>query len=298
MTFGGFCGIFKKKYALEGFTVKKMLLFCIIMLQLSLFSGCNSSPFTSLYDEVGLYFIQGIGSITESEAEAFAKISGYDMMVDSFTNELTVYDVQNNAVDIVFENDIVVGVEYRDYKKQISFSLESGRFKIVDLSAEVVKEVSSLAECETYLFGRDSGVTVPGVFTSYTTASTTISGSNIQMDNADSIKYFSLCYGELKDIKETEGIIVIKAKIDPSYSNNSTINQNYYNIEDIIKNQGGNGFNEIQYWAVADMTDGSESKVISFTLSSDVIQKIADGEIAANSIGNYADDLFIHQSLR
>ncbi len=91
--------------------------------------------------------------------------------------------------------------------------------------------------------------------------------------------------------------LVIKAKIESSYDNKATVDQNYYNIEDIIKNQGGDKYTEIQYWAVADMTDGSEQKVVSFTVSESVIKQIANNEIVTNQMGSYVDDLFIHASL-
>lgn len=107
-----------------------------------------------------------------------------------------------------------------------------------------------------------------------------------------------LLYGKLLNRTETDDTLVIKAKITPSYNNEATINQNYYNVEHIIKNKGGENFTEIQYWAVADMSDGTEQKVVSFTVSKYVINMIAKGDIAANQMGNLVDDLFIHASLR
>lgn len=92
-------------------------------------------------------------------------------------------------------------------------------------------------------------------------------------------------------------IVVIKAKITPSYSNKSTIDQNYYNVEGFIKNDNGIEYDEIQYWAVADITDDSEEKVMSFTIDKELIQKIYDNEIVANQIGNFVDDLWILPSL-
>ena len=76
-----------------------------------------------------------------------------------------------------------------------------------------------------------------------------------------------------------------------------TIDQNYHNVEDLIKNQGCDKFDEIQYWAVADMTDGSESKVISFTVDSDLIQKIKTSAVVAIQMGDYVSDLYILPSL-
>ncbi|MCM1231096.1 MAG: hypothetical protein NC489_13290 [Ruminococcus flavefaciens] len=93
------------------------------------------------------------------------------------------------------------------------------------------------------------------------------------------------------------GPLVIKAKITSSLTNELTINQNYINVADVILNQGGNNFDEIQYWAVADMADGSESKVIQFTLDKKAIDGIYNGNIVDIELGDYVDDLWILPSL-
>lgn len=108
----------------------------------------------------------------------------------------------------------------------------------------------------------------------------------------------SLKHGELLDVTTIAGPLVIKAKISPSFTNELTINQNYMNVADVILNQGGNQFDEIQYWAVADMTDGSESKVISFTLDKNTIDGIYNGNIIDIQLGDYVTDLWILPSLQ
>ncbi len=65
-----------------------------------------------------------------------------------------------------------------------------------------------------------------------------------------------------------------------------------------MKNQGGDTYKEIQYWAIADIQDGSKSKVVSFTINKDVIDMIANGSIPGNMIMSYATDVWILQSLR
>lgn len=111
----------------------------------------------------------------------------------------------------------------------------------------------------------------------------------------------SLKFGQLLDVKYDGGVdgntLVIKAKIEPSMTNKMTIDQNYFNVEDIILNKGGSSYNEIQYWAVADMTSGDESKVISFKLDKSLIDKIKNKEVAANRLGEYAIDLWVLLSL-
>lgn len=111
----------------------------------------------------------------------------------------------------------------------------------------------------------------------------------------------SILHGELlsANISDVDGkILVIKAKIKSSYSNKATVDQNYYNVADIIRNQNGNIYDSIDYWAVADMTDGDEAKVISFTVDKKTIQKVYNYQIADNQLGDYVTDLWIHQSLK
>lgn len=109
----------------------------------------------------------------------------------------------------------------------------------------------------------------------------------------------TLEFGELISVNNgSEGVVVVKAKIEPSYNNEATINQNYYSVCDLIKNHGFDTYSELQYWAVADMNDGSESKVISFTLNSNTIKNVYNGSIVENQLGDYVDDLYILPSLK
>lgn len=109
---------------------------------------------------------------------------------------------------------------------------------------------------------------------------------------------YTLKFGQLLDEYINEDTLVIKAKIEPSYKNSATINQNGFNVEDIVKNQGGDQFKEIQYWAVADMSDGSEDKVISFTLNEELIESIKNGNTVGNQIVDKAQDVWILPSLQ
>lgn len=104
-------------------------------------------------------------------------------------------------------------------------------------------------------------------------------------------------YGEQLSLIETGDICVLKYKIETQSTSKLTINQNYYTIVSFIMDGGGDQYSEIQYWAVADMRDGTESKVISFTVPGKVIQSIADGRITANKLGDYVEELWILPSL-
>lgn len=116
-------------------------------------------------------------------------------------------------------------------------------------------------------------------------------------NDSDQISY-NVTNGVLVEATETsDNGLVIKAKIEPSYSNKATINQNYHNVEDIVKNQGGDKYEYIDYWAVAEMKDGSEGKVISFKVSKDLIQSIVGERVFAIELGDYVDDLWVLPSL-
>lgn len=120
-------------------------------------------------------------------------------------------------------------------------------------------------------------------------------------ESGETEKSYTLEHGELVSAVVNDfgdgPILVVKAKISSSYNNAATVDQNYYNVEDLVKNQGCADFHEIQYWAVADMSDGSEQKVVSFTVSAELIRQISDGSVPANKLGDYVADLFIHSSL-
>lgn len=118
-----------------------------------------------------------------------------------------------------------------------------------------------------------------------------------QAADQDEAAGYSLEYGELLDVNENDGVLVVKAKITPQSSDKLTIDQNYYNVDDLIQSQDCDKFDEIQYWAVADMSDGSEQKVISFAVDKSLIDQIAGGNFPTNTMGDYVTDLWIHQSL-
>lgn len=109
---------------------------------------------------------------------------------------------------------------------------------------------------------------------------------------------YSLQYGELLSMNNSIGsTAVIKAKIEPNLTNRLTIIQNYFNVCDLIQNQGLDVFQKIEYWAVADLTSGKEGKVISFTVPKAVIDRVAKGNIPENKLGDYVQDLWILPSL-
>ncbi len=105
-------------------------------------------------------------------------------------------------------------------------------------------------------------------------------------------------YGETESVMIMGNTMTIKAKIEASLTDKMTVDQNYYNVDDIIHNQNGNQFHKIRYWAVADMQDGSTSKVIQFDLDKNTITAISNGNILPIEMGEYVSNLWLLPSLR
>lgn len=176
-------------------------------------------------------------------------------------------------------------------------SVESSKAESSEESSKVESEVKSSTESLTKVESSDESSDTESNYEE----NSTLNQQSKLPTKINNNYLFNLKHGKLMsaiDPNNDGKTLVIKAKIKPSYSNKTTISQNYFNVADIIKNQGANSFETIDYWAVADMTDGSEEKVVSFTLDSYTIQNIYDGNIVDNLIGEYATDLWVHQSLR
>lgn len=111
-----------------------------------------------------------------------------------------------------------------------------------------------------------------------------------------------ITYGDLVDFTENvidgKNICVMKVKIEASLTKGMTVDQNYHNIEHFITEAGGDQYDSIDYWAIADMEDGSENKVISFTVPKDTIDKVKSGDLAAIQLSDYVDNLYILPSLQ
>ncbi len=104
--------------------------------------------------------------------------------------------------------------------------------------------------------------------------------------------------GEILEVIYNGTDLVVKQKINAQLTNKMTIDQNYYNACEIIRSLGGAEIHDLQYWAVADMRDGSEGKVISFTVPAATVKIIQTQEFPDNTLGNYVTDLWILPSLK
>jgi len=119
-------------------------------------------------------------------------------------------------------------------------------------------------------------------------------------DTVTESKPIKLNFGDILDIaynKESE-TVVLKVKIKSNLTKDLTVKQNYMNAWEFIKAYTDVKYKELTYWAVADMTDGTESKVIQFTVPEDAINNVLNGSILENQLGDHVTDLFLHPSLR
>lgn len=259
-------------------------------------TGCSGSKIPSLYQMITTEFVNGIGSTSLEEIKSYAESNSLKFE----KNTDNIYKISNGGkwdASFYFSYDKLLVLSFQEVKSERSIHISQSTISFTN-GEDVTKYYDTLADCEKYVFGAVSGTDYT-VEKRETSSSPTQSSISSKPSNGNSSSLgISLRYGKLLSKNVNGTTLVIKAKIEPSYSNKATVDQNYYNIEDFVKKQGGTKYKEIQYWAVADMSNGSEQKVISFTVSENVIKKIANDEIVANQMGNYVDDLFIHASLR
>ncbi|WP_432629025.1 hypothetical protein [Brotaphodocola sp.] len=107
-----------------------------------------------------------------------------------------------------------------------------------------------------------------------------------------------LKHGTLLDVTTSGGTIVLKAKITSSLTKRLTTQSCFFDVYEAIQTYNLNQYDELQYWAVADMTNGSEQKVISFTITKDVLENVANGTIIENQLIDNASDVWLSPALQ
>ncbi|MCR5685705.1 MAG: hypothetical protein K6G81_09870 [Lachnospiraceae bacterium] len=100
-------------------------------------------------------------------------------------------------------------------------------------------------------------------------------------------------FGELKSVVTNGAVAIVSVKITPSLTREMTIEQNYFNVDDLIKNKGYDVFDEIEYYAFADTIQGDQVKVISFTVPKRTIELSKDEKIMGTMLADYVNDLWI-----
>lgn len=264
------------------------------------------------YDEVTTkeIFIEKINTIQEISTDLLDKISGFEKNIENNSFKDAVILIKNMASNIYNSSEEILDSLAEKNQSKLNDGLEKYVNSALPLLTGELNNSMILAKNE--VFGLQEEVPeieeydVSGMIkeAKHNYSTLAVDGDiNLAEGNVDSAsnldnREFTIKHGEFLSANINEDILVIKAKIEPSLTNKLTISQNGFNVEDIIKKQGGDQFNEIQYWAVADMEDGSESKVISFTLNKSLIDSIKSGNTPANQIINKADNVWILPSLQ
>lgn len=107
-----------------------------------------------------------------------------------------------------------------------------------------------------------------------------------------------LLYGEKMDAFIVGTTLEITAKVNLLLSNDLTIAQNYHNVVDLIQEKGCGELHTINYTAYADGAS-NEVKIMSFTLTRDVIEAIASLDYSPASIlDQFVTNLWIHRELQ
>ncbi|CEH34697.1 hypothetical protein [Romboutsia lituseburensis] len=263
------------------------------------------------YDEVTTkeIFIERINYTREICTDLLDKISVFEKDIDNSSFKDAVILLKNMAINIDNSSDEIVASLEEKNQSKLNSSLEKYINAVLPSLTKELNNSMYLAKNE--VFGLKEEVPeieeydVSGIIKEAKNhySSLAIDGTiKLAEGNVDSTsnsnRKFTIKHGEFLSSNITEDILVIKTKIEPNLNNKLTISQNEFNVEDIIKNQGGDQFNEIQYWAVADMEDGSESKVISFTLDKNLIDSVKSGNTPANQIIDKSSDVWVLPSLK
>ncbi|MCD8317163.1 MAG: hypothetical protein LUB61_07175, partial [Eggerthellaceae bacterium] len=104
------------------------------------------------------------------------------------------------------------------------------------------------------------------------------------------ISEYTLEYGKILDIIEVDDTLDITALVEYNESQAFTVEQNYDNIYNLIKDQGASDYNEINYTAVIEEY-GQYEPVVSFTITKHNIERVAQGHIDKNLIVDVLSDI-------
>lgn len=262
-----------------------LLLFCFSLCSCGVFVDTNTAKSSELSEKYSFYqnsvsSIRGGCNVSPEEADEIFLVLVNDCGVDA---SMTVtpyrnapYSVRYGTKTLTMTLDGNTVSEVFDGEKQIYPAAPADTSAPEENDAEKVTESTLDAIQDDCVFDFSSDMPFGEVDT-----------GNLKLQS-----------GELLSVIYNDGIVVVKAKIQPNLTNNLTISQNYYNVGDLVKNHGFNTCEELQYWAVADMTSGEEVKVISFDLNKSVIERLYNETLFENQLEDYVENLYIHVSLQ
>lgn len=109
----------------------------------------------------------------------------------------------------------------------------------------------------------------------------------------------TLLYGDLKEVTVDEnGSVEIKALVSLQKKEGMSVDQNFFNVENLVQAHGFDNCQEIKYGASAILAGGGEGRVISFTIGKETIDALALGDIDAYAIREAAgESLWVSNNL-
>ena len=120
--------------------------------------------------------------------------------------------------------------------------------------------------------------------------------SSLKRNSADA----PVTYGKVLSQDETtengKQVCTLKVKIQAKRTKDQTVEQNYYNIIQFVKNNPDK-YDEIHYEGVAENSGGEEVKAVTFDVSKELIQSIQGGTVEAKDIPEKAENLYILYTL-
>ena len=105
-------------------------------------------------------------------------------------------------------------------------------------------------------------------------------------------------YGDVLKCHAYGSVLDIGVKISGLLTDSTTINQNYYNIADLILKQGADAYTTIYYAGYMPAQGGGNAVVISFTVPAHVIDSIKNRTVMEVELPDYVEDLWIHPQLK
>ena len=85
----------------------------------------------------------------------------------------------------------------------------------------------------------------------------------------------------------------VKVKITLQKKENLSVNQNFFNVEDLILLHGFDICQEIQYTGIATLQGGGDSRVISFTIKKSAIDSVMLGDMTGDTMRDWVEDLIL-----
>ena len=120
--------------------------------------------------------------------------------------------------------------------------------------------------------------------------------SSLKRNSADA----PVTYGKVLSQDETtengKQVCTLKVKIQAKRTKDQTVEQNYYNIIQFVKNNPDK-YDVIHYEGVAENSGGEEVKAVTFDVSKELIQSIQSGTVEAKDIPEKAENLYILYTL-